>query len=118
MTDRLQSFGYVEVTFARDCLLGIAGTTARGHSFHYSSVESSSDTLGRAYELHYLRSHTKEAEGFVLRGILASYAHIHFQSHPELAKTLIQHACQRRRANLEDEARKATLAAHNSPSDQ
>jgi cobyrinic acid a,c-diamide synthase len=37
MTERLQRFGYVEVTFTRDCLLGSAGTTARGHSFHRAS---------------------------------------------------------------------------------
>ncbi|MBM3227148.1 MAG: cobyrinate a,c-diamide synthase, partial [Candidatus Tectomicrobia bacterium] len=36
MTTRLQQFGYAEATFLQDTLLGPAGTTVRGHRFHYS----------------------------------------------------------------------------------
>jgi cobyrinic acid a,c-diamide synthase len=92
MTERLQRFGYVEVTFTRDCLLGTAGTTARGHSFHYSTIASCSNALSRAYQLEYPRRRTTETEGFSLAGILASYVHIHFKSNPDLANAFVQHA--------------------------
>jgi cobyrinic acid a,c-diamide synthase len=39
MTDQLQQFGYAEATFLQDTLLGPAGTTVRGHRFHYSVYE-------------------------------------------------------------------------------
>src|SRR5260370_37889470 len=38
MTDRLVNFGYAEVSFTSDCLLGPAGNKARGHSFHCSRI--------------------------------------------------------------------------------
>jgi cobyrinic acid a,c-diamide synthase len=38
MTKRLVNFGYTEVMFTSDCLIGCAGATARGHSFHCSKV--------------------------------------------------------------------------------
>jgi len=96
MTDRLQRFGYVGLTFTRDCLLGAAGTTARGHSFHYSRIESCSDGLERAHQLDFIRSGTKETEGYARSGMLASYTHIHFRSNPELAKTFVREAIKTR----------------------
>ena len=38
MTKSLVHFGYADVEFAQDCLLGEKGTTVRGHSFHCSRI--------------------------------------------------------------------------------
>jgi cobyrinic acid a,c-diamide synthase len=92
MTGRLQRFGYAEVTLTRDCLLGPAGTVARGHSFHYSDIDRSSDALPCAYNVQYASNQATELEGFLQGGVLASYIHLHFQSHHGLANAFVEHA--------------------------
>lgn len=91
MTERLVNFGYVTVALTQDCMLGRKGTTLRGHSFHYSSVRVEK-TLDTAYEVSYSLSGSCETEGYLYRGILASYIHLHFRAHPEIAHTFVQSA--------------------------
>jgi len=92
MTDRLQHFGYVAVTIARDCLLGPAGTVARGHSVHYSRIEGSPESLACAYRVAHVRNQADEAEGFMRGSVLGSHIHLHFQWNPNVAKAFVQHA--------------------------
>ena len=87
MTSRLVHFGYVEVEFAEDCLLGEKGTTVRGHSFHCSRVRLRS-VMPTAYRLKYSLSGHVEPEGFYLKSVLASYVHLHFRGNPALAASL------------------------------
>jgi cobyrinic acid a,c-diamide synthase len=96
MTDQLQRFGYVEVTFTRDCLLGPAGTTARGHSFHCSRIDGSTAEIPRVYHLHYTLADRDEAEGFSAGSVLASYIHLHFLSTPTLASAFVRRAARHR----------------------
>jgi cobyrinic acid a,c-diamide synthase len=91
MSSRLVKFGYVKVRFNRDCILGPAETEATGHSFHYSKIESASET-GMAYSLQYLRAGRREEEGYVLGNVLASYVHLHFRTNHRLPKHLIHAA--------------------------
>ncbi len=100
MTGGLVHFGYAEVTFERDCLLGTRGTTARGHSFHYSKIvqSNSSDGLDHAYRVFYTLGGRSESEGFVNSNVLASYIHLHFQSNPRMASSLVAHARSAREA--------------------
>jgi cobyrinic acid a,c-diamide synthase len=75
LTDRLVRFGYTEVSFTSDCLLGRAGATARGHGFHFSTIDGAPDVdcvyrlrstrraelsanFARAAQLSRIRSHT------------------------------------------------------------
>ncbi len=100
MTDRLQRFGYVDVTFTRDCLLGPAGTTARGHSFHCSRIDESGAALPAcAYHLRHTLTGLDAAEGFTSANdrVLASYIHLHFLSNPALATQFV-HRIQHTRA--------------------
>ncbi len=90
MTDRLQRFGYAHVVLTRDCLLGAAGATARGHSFHHSRIENQPDALALAYSVHDARHQKHEREGFIRGSVLASYVHIHFASNPDLATSFVQ----------------------------
>jgi cobyrinic acid a,c-diamide synthase len=89
MTDKLAKFGYVTVDLTRDCLLGVRGTTLRGHSFHYSRVIEV-PAVSTSYRVNYSLSTQQEDEGFSLGNILASYIHLHFRMHPNIAEHFIQ----------------------------
>jgi cobyrinic acid a,c-diamide synthase len=106
MTERLQRFGYVEVTLTHDCVLGAAGTTARGHSFHCSRIADVPADIPRSYRLRYTLAGTEEAEGFSVGSVLASYIHLHFQSNPSLAPEFVRRIAQHRSVALAAEARR------------
>jgi cobyrinic acid a,c-diamide synthase len=84
MTDRLINFGYHEVSFTRDCLLGPAGTKVRGHSFHCSKMIDDGP-LERVYKTRSSLTGCEEPEGFRIGNVLASYIHLHFLSSSGLA---------------------------------
>jgi cobyrinic acid a,c-diamide synthase len=98
MTERLVKFGYVEVLFTADCIMGPKGTRARGHSFHCSTI-GRADHLDRVYQLRYSLSQQEEAEGFRTKNVLASYIHLHFLSNPGLATSFVEHARRSRQAH-------------------
>jgi cobyrinic acid a,c-diamide synthase len=85
MTDRLVDFGYCEVSTKADSILGPAGTTARGHQFHYSRAARAG---GEAYAVR--QSGREYSEGFVFPNGIASYIHLHFLSNPVIAKNMLQ----------------------------
>jgi cobyrinic acid a,c-diamide synthase len=89
MTDKLVKFGYVTVVLTRDCLLGAAGTTLKGHSFHYSRI-SADCALPTSYRISYSLSNKEEEEGFCVKNILASYIHVHFRTQPDIAQYFLQ----------------------------
>jgi cobyrinic acid a,c-diamide synthase len=99
MTSRLVNFGYVQMVFAADCLLGKKGTAARGHSFHCSRVRGG-DALAAAYRLTYVLSGREETEGFSRGNLLASYVHLHFRTNPALAVSLVGAARQSQSAEV------------------
>lgn len=88
MTPRLVHFGYVDVEFIEDCLLGGKGTKVRGHSFHCSRLRAGS-TMSPAYRLKYSLSGREELEGYQFKNLLASYVHLHFRANPILARSLV-----------------------------
>jgi cobyrinic acid a,c-diamide synthase len=92
MTERVRRLGYIEATLTGDCLWGRAGTTLRGHEFHYSEIV---DPLERgdwqpAYRLSYRRGAEPVEEGFRKGRILASYAHLHFASSPGAVQAFLE----------------------------
>jgi len=94
MTRSLVHFGYADVEFAHDCLLGEKGTQVRGHSFHCSSI-AGHDALPCAYRVHYSLSGQREQEGFIRGRVLGTYIHLHFRSNPSLASSFLQQAAAR-----------------------
>jgi len=104
MTDRLVNFGYAEVCLTHDCLWGVAGTRARGHSFHCSTL-TEAGPLQHAYGVSYTLSGMQEPEGFRIKNVLASYVHLHFLSHPELAVTFVENARRVKQAPLSKAAK-------------
>lgn len=100
MTERLVHFGYTDVEFRKDCLLGEKGTVVRGHSFHCSQVrETSTQTSSGvpAYRVRYSLSRETLSEGYVRDNVLASYIHLHFRSNPLLAQTFVNRTRNARR---------------------
>jgi cobyrinic acid a,c-diamide synthase len=91
MTPRLVQFGYVDIEFVADCLLGEEGTTLRGHSFHCSRLRPPSN-LPTVYQVQYSLSRQAEAEGFAYRNVLASYIHLHFRGNPSVAVAFVEAA--------------------------
>jgi cobyrinic acid a,c-diamide synthase len=91
MTKSLVHFGYADVEFAHDCLLGKKGTHVRGHSFHCSRILAH-DPLRCVYRVHYSLSDRRGQEGFVRGRVLGTYIHLHFRSNPSLVSSFLQQA--------------------------
>ena len=91
MTPHLVQFGYVDVEFVANCLLGEKGTTVRGHSFHCSRLRSPAN-VPTVYHVQYSLSGQPEAEGFAHQNVLASYIHLHFRGNPVVAESLVESA--------------------------
>jgi len=91
MTERLIDFGYADVEFLEDCLLGEKGTVVRGHSFHCSRVAEDSLTHP-AYRVHYSLSGKQLLEGYSRDNVLGTYIHVHFRSSFGLAQAFLRNA--------------------------
>jgi cobyrinic acid a,c-diamide synthase len=91
MTERLVNFGYNEVSFKQDCLLGPAGKKVRGQSFHCSTIIEAGP-IERVYTTRNSMTGREEPEGFSVGNVLASYIHLHFLSSPGLAHTFVRNA--------------------------
>jgi cobyrinic acid a,c-diamide synthase len=89
MLSRLKALGYREVTLTAPGLLGPAGTTARGHEFHYSEIVGEPVGVSRLYRLTPRRGGAAVSEGYSEKNVLASYVHLHFGSNPEVARHLV-----------------------------
>lgn len=93
MLPRRKALGYRQVTFTRDTVLGPAGTTARGHEFHYSEMVMPPE-IARAYRLARADGTMQEDEGFVIGSVLGSYVHLHFGSNPQVPANFVA-SCRR-----------------------
>ena len=87
MSKRLRTLGYREVSFLQDTILGLAGTRARGHEFHYSFLmdEETHGSIPRAYRLGDKAGRQTRLTGFWKKQCLGSYVHLHFLSNPAMA---------------------------------
>jgi cobyrinic acid a,c-diamide synthase len=93
------TLGYRTMTCSRDCALGEAGLTARGHEFHYSML-TPRGTLTYACELRDAGGRLTGQDGLMKDNVLALYAHLHFASQPQIAKRLL--AAARRSSQVKD----------------
>ena len=82
MTDRL-TLGYRSATTRTDSPLARAGTTLKGHEFHYSITDPAGDAL--ALKGRFGRGRA----GWASPTLLASYLHLHLAATPELAENLV-----------------------------
>jgi cobyrinic acid a,c-diamide synthase len=91
MRPRRLSLGYTEVVFTADAPLGGAGTLARGHEFHYSTMDPVPESIERVYRIQSAGGQTR-SEGYLVDRALMSYVHLHFASSPTLARCFVD-AC-------------------------
>ncbi|MFF3287736.1 cobyrinate a,c-diamide synthase [Streptomyces sp. NPDC003023] len=84
MSGRL-TLGYREAVAVSDSPLAAAGTRLRGHEFHRTVLEPGS---GPVPAWGMVRPE-RRVEGFVQRGVHASYLHTHWTSRPEVAARFV-----------------------------
>jgi cobyrinic acid a,c-diamide synthase len=89
MTKRL-TLGYREAVAANATPWIDAGATLRGHEFHYSRVQPLDDAARAAWTLS--SRGTTRAEGVVAGALQASYLHVHWAAHPQLARRFVDAA--------------------------
>ena len=88
MDTKRRGLGYRTARLLADSCLGPAGTTARGHEFHYSyALDSPADAPPPAPLFAIRNRENKDlgTTGYVFKNMAASYIHLHFSSCPGMA---------------------------------
>ncbi|MFE6097070.1 cobyrinate a,c-diamide synthase [Streptomyces massasporeus] len=85
MTERL-TLGYRDAVAVGDSVLAAAGTRMRGHEFHRTVVEPGAG----AEPAWGVRGPRPRVEGFVERGVHASYLHTHWASEPGVTRRFVE----------------------------
>ncbi|TXL92960.1 cobyrinate a,c-diamide synthase [Streptomyces sp. IB2014 016-6] len=85
MSQRL-TLGYREAVAVGDSVLAAAGTRLRGHEFHRTVLEPGA---GAAPAWGLVRPE-RRVEGFVQRGVHASYLHTHWAAAPGMARRFVE----------------------------
>jgi len=96
MRPRRLSLSYTEVTLQGGSPLGPSGTVARGHEFHFSTLDPVPASIARAYRLR-RRGGEDGDEGYRIQNTLMSYVHLHFGSNPDLADGFVRACAEARR---------------------
>ena len=93
MTKARVALGYHEGRALRSCPFVAEDDILRGHCYHWSRIEGL-DESHAALELRKLGASASDIDGYCGDAVFASYLHIHFASHPELARAFVL-ACSR-----------------------
>ncbi|MFF5774582.1 cobyrinate a,c-diamide synthase [Streptomyces californicus] len=86
MSERL-TLGYRQAVAVSDSVLAVAGTRMRGHEFHRTVLEPGAGATP-AWGMH---QPERRVEGYVERGVHASYLHTHWAASPEVARRFVAH---------------------------
>ncbi|QRV37350.1 cobyrinate a,c-diamide synthase [Streptomyces californicus] len=86
MSGRL-TLGYRQAVAVSDSVLAVAGTRMRGHEFHRTVLEPGAGATP-AWGMH---QRERRVEGYVERGVHASYLHTHWAASPEVARRFVAH---------------------------
>ncbi|OIK01840.1 cobyrinic acid a,c-diamide synthase [Streptomyces sp. MUSC 14] len=85
MSERL-TLGYRDAVAVGDSVLAAAGTRMRGHEFHRTVVAPGAG----AAPAWGVRTPVRRVEGFVQRGVHASYLHTHWAAEPGVAHRFVE----------------------------
>ncbi|MEV3929539.1 MULTISPECIES: cobyrinate a,c-diamide synthase [unclassified Streptomyces] len=85
MSERL-TLGYRQAVAVSDSVLAAAGSRLRGHEFHRTVLEPGAGPTP-AWGLH---QPERRVEGFVQRGVHASYLHTHWAAAPGVARRFVE----------------------------
>ncbi|MGV0096906.1 cobyrinate a,c-diamide synthase [Streptomyces californicus] len=86
MSGRL-TLGYRQAVAVSDSVLAVAGTRMRGHEFHRTVLGPGAGSTP-AWGMH---QPERRVEGYVERGVHASYLHTHWAASPEVARRFVAH---------------------------
>lgn len=86
MTERLQRFGYIDVTLKSDCILGKTGDVFTAHEFHRSKVETESEEV---YAIKKTGGSKSWECGYTKGNVLGGYPHINFFGNMDIFENLL-----------------------------
>jgi cobyrinic acid a,c-diamide synthase len=89
LTDRLQRFGYIDITLAENCMLGGADDMLTAHEFHRSTCPPAAKEV---FEITKTMGSGSWACGRTYKNVLAGYPHINFLGNPRAFEALLDHA--------------------------
>lgn len=92
MDARLRALGYREATLLDDATFGSAGTTLRGHEYHYSHLvdaPAAHTGLTPLWQVRDRRGRDMGTEGWCCRAITGSYIHLHLASNLSAAHAFV-----------------------------
>jgi cobyrinic acid a,c-diamide synthase len=90
MQQKIAALGYMEAEVNTDNILASKGDIVRGHQFRWSILADISDKINRAYRMLNVKDASFQQEGIVMGNLLASYLHLHFAGHPQLARNFVE----------------------------
>jgi len=90
--DTAQGHGYIELLVDTENPFFPAGTTLRGHEFHYSQIAPQSDWAVTACKVRRGTGCFHGRDAAVAKNVWASYTHLHALATPEWAQGLLQAA--------------------------
>ena len=102
MEKSLVGMGYIKAEALNNNVISTPGQKLRGHEFHYSRLDPDGLDFSYAFRLTRNRSGETFMDGYARNNILASYAHLHFASDPNLAARFIA-SCRAYRDGVESE---------------
>lgn len=96
MQKKLAALGYMTAEVLTDNILAQKGDIIKGHQFRWSVLADIPPDASYAYKLAGGRNTGDLKEGIATGNLLASYIHLHFASHPWLARNFVE-SCRRYR---------------------
>ncbi len=93
MQKRFQALGYVEASLNESAIWGEAGSSVRGHMFHYSKLDRDlcdHPDWKPKYTVRKKRTGEMFSEGYSRGKTLLSYMHLHFASNPTACKNFVK----------------------------
>ncbi len=84
--------GYRDLRAAGDSVLCTAGSTVRGHEFHFARLVGGVQAGTHAYSMHDVEGEPLGCEGWGVPTLLASLVHVHFGQDRRLAERFVQTA--------------------------
>ncbi len=91
MEEGLRALGYREIITESESMLGPAGTTVKGHEFHYSRLIKEDELSDRIYSMKDRMGVEKNMEGYRSKRVVGSYVHLHWGSNPKVAESFVDY---------------------------
>jgi len=89
LTDKLQRFGYIEITLQEDCLLGQAGDKLTAHEFHKSVCAPGGKEV---FSINKAMGTGGWSCGYRCKNVLAAYPHINFLGNLKAFQAMLDYA--------------------------